>query len=322
MSSQRSENFLLRFQLDKPAQIYFLTRKDRFLEMAQNCSVLQPAKLHNLPDGFSFPEKMQRLAHSVRELGTHRGGRLAKRIVRKHLARIALQVRRDRVEKNRPELTLLLLTHPADEGKLAVARGIEPRHLAERDVGENDVGRDAAFVGELFAQLAQSLEQRLVAGDFARAVFGGFRRGHGFGKRNFLARLERNAAFVGELDDVELVGVLKQEAQPHQFAPHGGPFRAVVLLADAIGGKRFVAELAHLLRVRTAQDLHHVLDTHAEAALLPDAIDTRKKLLRRERAIPGLARGEAVVAAAAVVICSVAAGITTGFLGHVSVARA
>src|SRR5438093_1272819 len=65
------------------------------------------------------------------------------------------------------ELAQLPFAHAADPRELALVRRIFPRHLPQRDVRENDIRRHGLFVGEPLAQLAQPLEQRFVAGDFA-----------------------------------------------------------------------------------------------------------------------------------------------------------
>ena len=84
------------------------------------------------------------------------------------------QMRGNLGEKHAAELAQFLFAHADDAGELAFAGRIIPRHLAQADIGENDVGRHAALVGELLAQLAQTVEQDLVAGDFAGAVDLGF----------------------------------------------------------------------------------------------------------------------------------------------------
>ncbi len=70
--------------------------------------------------------------------------------------------------------------------------------------------------------------------------------------------------------------------------------------ADVVGGEPVVAELADFFRVRAAEHLDDVLDADAESAFLPNAIDAREKLLRRQRAVPRLARRETIIAAAAI----------------------
>ena len=112
-------------------------------------------------------------------------------------------------------------------------------------------------------------------------------RRDGFGERDFLARLERRAAGVRQLDDVEFLRVLEQQAEPHQFAADRRPFGARVFLADAVGRKRVMAQLADFLRVRAAEHLDDVLDADAKSAFLADAIDAGEKFLRGQRAIPG-----------------------------------
>ena len=88
-------------------------------------------------------------------------------IVRKNLARVRLQKRGDLAEENFAELAQFFFADAADAGEIAFACGIIPRHLPQRHVGENDVGRHVALVGEFFAECAQALEQSFVAGDFA-----------------------------------------------------------------------------------------------------------------------------------------------------------
>ena len=70
--------------------------------------------------------------------------------------------------------------------------------------------------------------------------------------------------------------------------------------ADVVSRKGLVTKLPNLIRVRAGQHFDDVIHTHAETSFLADAIDARQKLLRCERAVPSLARREAVVATFAV----------------------
>ncbi len=207
----------------------------------------------------------------------------------------------DFCHENPAEFAELLFANAADTGEIGFARRIKPGHLSQRHVGENDVGRHGAFIGKLFAQGAQGLEQRLVAGNFAGTIFrrGGW--GDGFGKRDFLPRFQRGAAGIGQFDDVKLLGILEQQAEPHQFASDGAPLGTGMLAADVVGGKILMAELADFFGVRAAKHFNNVLDAHAKTAFLANAIDTGEEFLRGERAIPRGTWGEAVVAAGAII---------------------
>ena len=71
-----------------------------------------------------------------------------------------------------------------------------------------------------------------------------------------------------------------------------------MFLADAVGGKLFVAPLADFFRVRAGEDFDDVIQSHAKTVFLADAIDAREKFLRRQRAIERGARRKAIVARA------------------------
>ena len=117
-----------------------------------------------------------------------------KGIISEHLAWIRLQMRGDLAQEHGAELAQLPVAHPADARKFPVGGRIKPRHLPQRHVRKNNVGRHAALVGQLFAQLAQLLEQHLVAGNFADAMLGRLGGRNGPGERDFLPGFERRAA--------------------------------------------------------------------------------------------------------------------------------
>ena len=127
-----------------------------------------------------------------------------------------------------------------------------------------------------------------------------FRRGDGFGERDFFAFLERAPAFVGQFQHAEFFRRLPEKAEPDQFAADGRPFGAAVFLANAVGGKLRVIPFADFFRVRAGEDFDHVVQADAKTVFLADAIDAREKFLRGERAIESFARRKAVVARAAI----------------------
>src|SRR5208282_2665814 len=93
---------------------------------------------------------------------------------------------------------------------------------------------------------------------------------------------------------------LPQIAQPHQFPSDGLPVRAAVFPSNAISGKLLVPPAPDFVRVGTCQHFDNMTQTEAKAAFLPDAIDAGEKFLRGDRAVEGVARLEAIIAAAAV----------------------
>src|SRR2546423_104401 len=109
------------------------------------------------------------------------------------------------------------------------------RHLPQRDVGKDNVRRHATLVREALAKLAELLEQRLVAGDLPGAVLRRLpRRGHWSSENNLLPRSQCRAAFVCQFSDVELLRILPQKSQPHQFTTDSGPFRTAMLAANIV----------------------------------------------------------------------------------------
>ncbi len=191
----------------------------------------------DLVNRFTRAKPAQRLAHRVAQprAARQRGGR-GERIIRKHLARVRLQMSRNLSQKDRAKFAQFLFAHPANAREFARAGRIIARHLPQRDVRENDVSRHVALVGQLFAQLLQALEQRLVAGNLADATRAGFRRGDRLGKRHLLALLEHRQALACQLQHAKLFRSLPQAAEPDQFAANRRPFGPAVLLADAVGG--------------------------------------------------------------------------------------
>ena len=127
-------------------------------------------------------------------------------ILGEHLARIGLQMGRDCAEKDYPKFALLLFAHTSDPGKLPVVCRIKACHLPQRNVGEDNVGRHATFVGELLPQFAQILEQHFVACDFTRTMPHWPGRRNRFGELDFLARPERSPPAVGQFKESDDVG--------------------------------------------------------------------------------------------------------------------
>src|SRR5262249_25567526 len=94
---------------------------------------------------------------------------------------------------------------------------------------------------------------------------------------------------------------LVQQAQSHQFAADGRPFGARVFAADVVGGERVMLPFADAFGLGAAEDFHNMLDAHAEAAFLANAVDAGEKFLGGDGAVESLARGEAIVAGGAAI---------------------
>src|SRR5664279_4457739 len=128
-----------------------------------------------------------------------------------------------------------------------------------------------------------------------------FRRGVGFGQRDFFPFLERGTACVRDFQHAEFFGGLPEKTEAHKLAADGGPFGAAVFLADAVSRKLRVTPLADFFRVRASQNFDDVIQSDAETVLFTDAIDTGEKFLRGQRAVERGAREKAVITRAATV---------------------
>ena len=84
------------------------------------------------------------------------------------LSRIFLQERRDLLGENFSKLVQFLFAHAVDEPEGGERVGVIMSHVTQGDVAENDVWRNTAFVCQRSPELAQLLEQRLIACDFTR----------------------------------------------------------------------------------------------------------------------------------------------------------
>src|SRR6266545_1319042 len=84
-------------------------------------------------------------------------------------ARVGREIILDFAKERLCKVLQLLLSHSGNSAKLSRSRRIISRHFTKRNIGEDDVGRNVAFVGEFAAQTAQALEQHFVAFDRARA---------------------------------------------------------------------------------------------------------------------------------------------------------
>src|SRR5438128_2076286 len=121
-------------------------------------------------------------------------------------------MRRNFCQKYRAELTPFCLPHSTDTRKLTITCRITPRHLTQRDVGENDVGGDIPVVGETLAKLAQPFEKGLVARDFADPMGHWFGRNDRPGEFHRLAFLKQSHSLSRETQHVILVGILRYQA--------------------------------------------------------------------------------------------------------------
>ena len=75
----------------------------------------------------------------------------------------------DRLDEGAAVVVEFLLADAGDAEQRGVVAGIVAAEMAERDIGENDVGRDVFRVGEFLAQDPQFFEKAGIAGDVAGA---------------------------------------------------------------------------------------------------------------------------------------------------------
>jgi hypothetical protein len=215
------------------------------------------------------------------------------------LARIRLQVLRDLHQEHRPQLSKFLLPHAADSGQLAFAGRIITRHLAQRDIREQDVRRDISFISQPLAQLRQPLEEDFVAGNFANPLDLRLRRADGSGEPDRRSLFERGQALWRQRQHIKFIGELFHEPKSHQLAADRLPFRPAVFLSDAIRGKLLVLPFPHALGLRPRQHLDDLVDAEVEPALPADAVNAGKEFLGRQRAVVSVAWGKTIIAAAA-----------------------
>ena len=227
---------------------------------------------------------------------------------------MGLQVAGNNGEDDSPELLQLPGAHADDPGQFLLADGVVARHLPQRHIREQNVRRHSPFVGKLLAQPDEALEEQLIAGDLPNPALLRCRRGHGPDQRDRFALLEHGQAVVCEAQHREaLTWHVPHQAQPDQLPPDGLPLRAAVLLPNAVSGEPLVAPLADGFGLGAGQHLDDLIHPELETALLPDTVDAREELLRRQRAVVGVARREAVVAPAAAFLANLLAEIPQQF---------
>jgi len=100
-----------------------------------------------------------------------------------------------------------------------------------------------AFVSELFAELAQAVEQNFVAGNFADVVNFRFRHDGGFGERDFSAFLSAAPPASVNSNTLNFSVVCRRKPSRTSSRPMAA-IPAAVLLADAVGRKLRVIPLA------------------------------------------------------------------------------
>src|ERR1039457_6782906 len=79
-----------------------------------------------------------------------------------------LQVASNHREEHSPKLLQLPLAHSADPRQRPLIARVIACHLAQSDIGENDMRRQAPLIGKLLAQPHQALKQQLITSDLDR----------------------------------------------------------------------------------------------------------------------------------------------------------
>src|SRR5205814_2470893 len=83
---------------------------------------------------------------------------------------ICRKIRSDFAEKRLGEIFQFLFAHARNSTKLGWCRWIVPRHLAQRDIGENYVGREVALIGKSAPQPPELFEEQFIALNRADSV--------------------------------------------------------------------------------------------------------------------------------------------------------
>ena len=197
----------------------------------------------------------------------------------------------------------LALAHPGHGHEVGVGQGALLRHLLERGIGENDVGRHTLALGQLGAQLAQAGEQLLLAlgapGLGLAALFGLLHAlfdGLDFDEAHSAPFEQHLAAGGVELDLVELIGRHFHQALRQHLLEVLPPGLVRQVAAGAVGRNVVVALRQYLLAARAAQHVNE----HTHGHLLLEPGDGRERLLRQHRAVKVLGWVLADVAIAAV----------------------
>src|SRR5690606_31124519 len=107
--------------------------------------------------------------------------------------------------------------------------------------------------------------------------------------------LEHGAARRGQAQRPVALDVHLEQPGRHQLPEHAAPLLRVEVVADAMGAEPVVAELPDPGGVGAAQDVGEV----GRAEALAGAVHAGQGLARGLGAVPGLGRGQAVVAVAA-----------------------
>ena len=128
-------------------------------------------------------------------------------------------------------------------------------------------------------------------------------------REKLAAFLERVEAFVGERDGGKAVLRLHEQADAQQLAAERDPIGARLVATDAVGAERLVFPATDFLGVAAAEHFGDVLQPGGESAVLADAEHAAEKLPAIDGGVVFLARREAVVAAAAVVVRPVLAEV-------------
>ena len=143
--------------------------------------------------------------------------------------------------------------------------------------------------------LAQRFPQYAVALG-GRCPFGSAsRRLAGFAQGETLLAAQYGPGVGGELDRAMALHVHAQIAAGDQLTKQRFPLAGGELLADAEGAQAVVTKAADTLVALAEQHIHQISDAKA----LFGAVDTRQRLLRGHGGLPGVRRGEAVIAVAA-----------------------
>lgn len=224
---------------DDAAEVDLLAGQDGGGEVTEDGAWNQAAALGDLVDIHSFPKHFQgfedgcckSVASRFWFFGPDRseGG--------ENLSWVFFEVSGHFGGEEMGEIRGFAFSDTADAGEFVRGNWVFAGDVAQGGVGEDDVGGDIAFVGEVLAEIAEALEEEFVTFDLALAMTRLILCLDAAGEGDFFAGAKSVAALRSELKGVEAFWILLEVTDADEFAADGAPFRAGVFLADAVSGE-------------------------------------------------------------------------------------
>src|SRR6266478_8473271 len=241
--------------------------------MAVNRAAHKAACARNVFDRFAPLKAPQRFKLTIVQPGpTRRSQRTA--VFGKCPAFICRKIRSDFVEERLGEIFQFLLAHAGNSTKLGWCRRIVPRHLAQRDIRENYVGRYVALIGKSAPQPPELFEEQFIARDRAdsatRCSLGDIDL---LGQRNWGACAQCFQTRSRKRQRGKSARRAFNETESQQFASNRLPLFTFEIPANAISRKLVVIALPDRFRICTTKNIDNVIQSKSESAFCEDTMD-------------------------------------------------